>query len=121
MLLGTFASRRFCVTLGGLLHQQHARLGDAVLTCQAPYADSGAFPELLRAKRSGPMKPRASLYLLALLVAPWAPALVAQTWQVVGTGVEYAEFNLPDPNNGFVARMDRANLSVTIERSHLFR
>ena len=31
-----------------LLSREHLRLGDAVLAAQAAYADSGAFPELLR-------------------------------------------------------------------------
>jgi hypothetical protein len=34
--------------LSELLSGRHARLGDAVLAAQATYAESGAFPELLR-------------------------------------------------------------------------
>ena len=36
-------------------------------------------------------------------------------WIQVSDGVEYRLFNLPDPNNVFVARMDRSNLNVTLE------
>jgi hypothetical protein len=40
-----------------------------------------------------------------------------QDWEVVGTGIEYREFELPDPNNVFVARMERNNPNVIIESS----
>jgi hypothetical protein len=36
-------------------------------------------------------------------------------WTLVANGFEYRQFTLPDPNNVFVARMDRGNLSVSIE------
>ncbi len=56
---------------------------------------------------------------LAVLSAAWlAPSSVpAQGWETVGTGIEYRQFTLPDPNDVFVARMDRSNLQVTIESS----
>jgi len=38
-------------------------------------------------------------------------------WTPVGTGIEYQEFTLPDPNNVFVARMDRDNANCIIESS----
>jgi len=38
-------------------------------------------------------------------------------WVTIGTGIEYREFVLPDPNNVFVARMDRDNLATTLESS----
>lgn len=46
-----------------------------------------------------------------------APASTAVAWTTVGPGIEYQEFTLPDPNNVFVARMDRRNPAVTIESS----
>ena len=36
-------------------------------------------------------------------------------WTLVANGIEYRQFTLPDPNNVFVARMDRGNLSASIE------
>ena len=38
-------------------------------------------------------------------------------WVPVAEGVDFREFNLSDPNNVFVARMDRNNLNLTIESS----
>jgi hypothetical protein len=38
-------------------------------------------------------------------------------WVTIGTGIEYHEFVLPDPNNVFVARMERDNLATTLESS----
>lgn len=38
-------------------------------------------------------------------------------WVTIGTGIEYREFVLPDPNNVFVARMERNNLATTLESS----
>lgn len=38
-------------------------------------------------------------------------------WVPVAEGIDFREFNLPDPNNVFVARMDRNNLNLTIESS----
>lgn len=38
-------------------------------------------------------------------------------WESTGNGVEYQRFTLPDPNNVFVTRMDRANQGVTLESS----
>ncbi len=50
----------------------------------------------------------------AVLVV-FLPAVRA--WTPVGTGIEYQEFTLPDPNNLFVARMDRHNPQVIIDTS----
>lgn len=36
-------------------------------------------------------------------------------WEQVATGVEYREYYLSDPNMVYVARMERANISVTLE------
>lgn len=49
-------------------------------------------------------------------VSAAAPAADPQ-WQTVASGIEYAKFQLPDPNNVFVVRMDRANPAVTLESS----
>jgi Phosphodiester glycosidase len=38
-------------------------------------------------------------------------------WQPVGPGINFREFQLADPNNVFVARMDRSNPNVTLESS----
>jgi len=38
-------------------------------------------------------------------------------WTTIGPGIEYQEYQLPDPNNVFVARMDRSNPNCTIESS----
>ncbi len=55
------------------------------------------------------------LILLLVIHVPLAEA--SSPWQQVGEGIEYRQFRLPDPNNVFVARMDRHNLNVTIESS----
>ncbi len=36
-------------------------------------------------------------------------------WEQIAPGIEYQKFRLPDPNNIFVVRMDRANPTVTLE------
>jgi hypothetical protein len=38
-------------------------------------------------------------------------------WQQVASGIEYKEYQLSDPNNVFVVRMDRNNSGVTLESS----
>ena len=38
-------------------------------------------------------------------------------WEPVAPGIEFRQYILPDPNNVFVARMDRSELDVTIESS----
>ena len=65
------------------------------------------------------MKTLIPLFLVAILLIQ--PTLVGQTlddaWSPVAEGIDYQQFRLPDPNNVFVARMDRSNLSLTIESS----
>ena len=67
------------------------------------------------------MKWRSLRSTLILSLALGLPTQVAQTasdgWETVATGIEYQEFQLSDPNNIFVARMDRSNPNVTIESS----
>jgi hypothetical protein len=36
-------------------------------------------------------------------------------WEQVAPGIEYREYQLPDPNNVYVARLDRSNPDVSIE------
>jgi hypothetical protein len=43
--------------------------------------------------------------------------LTPDGWQILAPGIDYREFRLPDPNNVFVARMDRANQDLTLESS----
>lgn len=38
-------------------------------------------------------------------------------WELIAPGIEYQKFQLPDPNNVFVVRMDRTDLGVTLESS----
>jgi hypothetical protein len=38
-------------------------------------------------------------------------------WVYVASGISYQEFHLPDPNNVYVARMDRSNPNAIIESS----
>lgn len=67
------------------------------------------------------MKRLLSFLTLLMLLVLLAPLMIAggQTsdWEPVGTGVDYREFTLPDPNNAYVARMERSNGGVTIDSS----
>ncbi|MGE5221665.1 MAG: phosphodiester glycosidase family protein [Omnitrophica WOR_2 bacterium] len=42
---------------------------------------------------------------------------ITDTWKTVAPGIDYQEFYLPGPNHAYVARMDRANQSVTLDSS----
>jgi len=59
--------------------------------------------------------------LLTATLALASPAILAQSatslWEPVAEGIDYQKFKLADPNNVYVARMDRDNLNVTIESS----
>jgi hypothetical protein len=58
------------------------------------------------------------LLLIALFVSGSASAAVPaddSEWQPIAPGIDYRKYQLPDPNNVFVARMDRANPTVTVE------
>ncbi len=67
------------------------------------------------------MKMRSGLLLVILSVLVFstpASALAPQdelAWEQIASGIDYQRFQLPDPNNVFVARMDRNNLGVTLE------
>jgi hypothetical protein len=66
----------------------------------------------------GTMRVRVWFWFVTLLLAVGASNLAAQGgWEVVGTGIEYREFTLSDPNNVFVTRMDRTNPLATLESS----
>jgi hypothetical protein len=61
------------------------------------------------------------LILVLVLIIPGsalaaAPASEAE-WEEIAPGIEYQQFQLPDPNNVFVVRMNRSNLNVTLESS----
>ncbi|UCG16127.1 MAG: phosphodiester glycosidase family protein [Phycisphaerales bacterium] len=51
----------------------------------------------------------------ALLWSVLVCAPVLGQWQSVAPGIDYQEFTLPDPNNLFVARLDRSDLNCTID------
>ena len=58
--------------------------------------------------------------VLVLVFSTPALALAPQdemAWRLVATGIEYQKFQLPDPNDVFVVRMDRSNPMVTLESS----
>src|SRR4030043_1724257 len=38
-------------------------------------------------------------------------------WELIAPGIEFRQFQLSDPNNVFVVRMDRSNPTVTLESS----
>jgi exopolysaccharide biosynthesis protein len=58
-----------------------------------------------------------AIYLPIIQTVPPPPPLGLNEWVNVGDGVDYQQFTLPDPNNVYVARMDRANPSVFLESS----
>jgi hypothetical protein len=67
------------------------------------------------------MIPKAKLphlfFVFLFLFPSLFPKTVPDGWDWVGNGVEFKVFHLPDPNNVFVARMDRQNPNVTLESS----
>jgi hypothetical protein len=66
---------------------------------------------------------RNSLLWLFLFVLVFTGSASAQApaddsgWEIIAPGIEYQKYQLPDPNNVFVVRMDRYNLGVTLESS----
>lgn len=57
-------------------------------------------------------------FVWATLLPLLAPvATLRAAWTTVGTGIEYNEYTLPDPNRLFVTRMDRRNPAVMIDSS----
>jgi len=68
------------------------------------------------------MKLLSYVILIVMLLSLGAPLVgaqeVADPWgDPVAAGIEYREYHLPDPNNVFVARLERNVLSATIESS----
>ncbi len=69
------------------------------------------------------MVSRNSLLWLVLFVLVFSGSASAAApeedpaWELIAPGIEFRLFQLPDPNNVFVARMDRNNPSVTLESS----
>jgi hypothetical protein len=58
------------------------------------------------------------LFLLILVFSSSATAVADDAeWELIAPGIEFRKFQLPDPNNVFVARMDRNNPEVTLESS----
>jgi hypothetical protein len=58
--------------------------------------------------------------ILLLFVAPAISVSSApqDDWgEIIVPGIEYREYHLPDPNNVFVTRMDRGDLSLALESS----
>ncbi|MGB9625125.1 MAG: phosphodiester glycosidase family protein, partial [Phycisphaerae bacterium] len=62
------------------------------------------------------MRNGVGLCLVVACLAVLTPPGLAQ-WTNVGPGIDYQKFTLPDPNNVFVARMDRSHTGVTLESS----
>ncbi|UCG17223.1 MAG: phosphodiester glycosidase family protein [Phycisphaerales bacterium] len=58
---------------------------------------------------------RTSRFALAWSVLLLSPALAQ--WQNVAPGIDYQEFTLSDPNNVFVARLERSNTNCIIDSS----
>jgi hypothetical protein len=52
---------------------------------------------------------------ITLIVYPHTGLTAPDDWETVGNGIAYQEFHLPDPNNVFVARMDRSNPSLILD------
>jgi hypothetical protein len=60
------------------------------------------------------------LFLFTLVFTGYASATAPEDdpgWEVIAPGIEYRQFQLSDPNNVFVVRMDRNNSNVTLESS----
>ncbi len=59
------------------------------------------------------------LVLIIFLLLPTSSSTAQQpdslAWEVIVPGIEYTKIQLPDPNNIFVARMDRSNTNLTLE------
>ncbi len=62
---------------------------------------------------------RLTLFLIMIFIAPLLQSAqnITDGWVQVGEGIEYQKFHNNDPNDIFVARMDRNNLNVTIDSS----
>jgi len=72
-----------------------------------------------RTARTMQARKRLTLFLVMILIAPALQSAqsAADGWVWVGEGIEYQKFHNSDPNNIFVARMDRSNFNTTLESS----
>jgi len=61
------------------------------------------------------MKTRALILLLSLLLSAPLSVQSADPWQPVGDGIDYQEFHTAEPNDIFVARMDRSTPSAILD------
>ena len=61
--------------------------------------------------------PSFSIFLPIVQTKSLRPVFPLNQWTPVGDGIEFQQFGLPDPNNVYVARMDRANPNVFLESS----
>ena len=55
------------------------------------------------------------LTLLLSLLLPLSAASAQSGWKPVREGIDYRLFRLPGPNRAHVARMDRSEVSLTLE------
>jgi hypothetical protein len=60
--------------------------------------------------------PQHTIFMPVIQAAPRI-LIGVNEWVTVGDGIDYQQFILPDPNNVYVARMDRANPSTFLESS----
>ena len=66
---------------------------------------------------------RKSLLWLTLFVFVFTGSVSAANpddelgWEQIAPGIDYIKYELPDPNNAFIVRMDRNNPNVTLESS----
>ncbi len=58
-----------------------------------------------------------SIFLPVIQVKSPRTVFPLDQWTSVGDGIEFQQFPLPDPNNVYVARMDRENPNVFLESS----
>lgn len=61
------------------------------------------------------MKAARYTLLVGMVVPVLLPAEAGAEWQPVALGIDYQEFNLADPNNVFVTRLDRSDSACTID------
>lgn len=69
-----------------------------------------------------PLKTVRTILLCLVIFIPITRVVRAQDasdegWEEIAPGIQFRLFKLPDPNNVFVARMERNNLSLTLESS----
>lgn len=114
-----------------LLYSRSARRGCYGPSGESSHTTGGFSPEFLHTGRlvhglqshQGALKLARSIIIglcLILVAAPLASVRGAEEagWgEEIAPGIEFRLFQLPDPNNVFVARMERSNLNLTLESS----